>query len=362
MRGFVLVVMLGACASSKPLAPEPAPDRIALDGAVIRSEPDPLTQLEAYDSDQLFHLAREAERNGKKDDARALYERLIQEFPESQQVPPARFNLGLLFEGQKAFADAAAQYRLIAGLPIPEEETARRTFLDAHYRLAVAHVELAQHWEAVAVFDKVLELDWLDAFDRLEALVGKGLCMRKADDVTGAEATLSAALRLYQDLQSEGPFVDNGLAAEAAFALGEIAYERYVTVELVFPIELLRTRLEEKCEHLLSAQHRFLRAIRLGDTHTVAAAGFRIGSLYESLYDAIVGLETPSELTEEEGEVYRDEVRMKVGVLVKKAIMVYERTLAVGRSAPTAQAWVGRIETALARLKALYLEDKAPPS
>ncbi|MND05124.1 hypothetical protein D3C83_257240 [compost metagenome] len=44
-------------------------------------------------------------------------------------------------------------------------------------------------------------------------------------------------------------------------------------------------------------------------------------------------------------------------VLVRKAIMIYEKTLVVGLSATTAEAWIVGIEKALERLRSIYLAD-----
>jgi hypothetical protein len=126
-------------------------------------------------------------------------------------------------------------------------------------------------------------------------------------------------------------------------------------VQLAFPQPVLRERLQEKCELLLSAQSRYLRAMFYGDAHTVAAAGLRIGELYEALYDHIVALEAPADLTAEQKAVYDEEVRARITVLLKKALMAYERSLVIGKRAPTAATWIVRLEAAIARLQNAYL-------
>ncbi|MEM6730483.1 MAG: hypothetical protein AAF658_02950, partial [Myxococcota bacterium] len=150
-------------------------------------------------------------------------------------------------------------------------------------------------------------------------------------------------------------FDDRGLAAEAAFRMGDISRERFASVVLAYPISTLTERLESKCQELLTAQNRYLQAIRYGDNHTVAAAGFRIGSLYEDLYQQMMNLEVPEDLDPEQAEVYLEEVHAKIGVLVEKAIKIYEKSLIAGRRIDTASDWVERTETALARLRAIYL-------
>jgi tetratricopeptide (TPR) repeat protein len=333
-------------------------DKLRLDGAVVRTTPDPLTQLETYDPPLLFHLALQAEQTQQPERAEQIYQRLLAEFPESTLANPARFNLGLVLEARSAWEVAAAQYTAIAEQEPPEGASARRTWVDSHFRLAVCAGKLGDWWRAVVAFDYLLGESWLSDADRLEALVGKGIATQEGGEPLSAEVVFSQALRFFTELTDRvGRFDDRGLAAEAAFRMGEIARGQFSGVALALPEALLMERLEAKCEYLLSAQSRYLRAIRYGDAHTVAAAGLRIGSLYETLYDEVIALETPPELDAEETEVYQEEVRKKVNILVKKALIAYERSLEVGRRAPTAGEWVARLEAAVTRLQRLYLEE-----
>ncbi|OGQ92067.1 MAG: hypothetical protein A2289_14275 [Deltaproteobacteria bacterium RIFOXYA12_FULL_58_15] len=351
-----MALVLQACAHGQP-----EPLRVVLDGLVLRTDRDPLTNLEAYDPPTLFHLALEEERKGKVAVARRIYLRLLEEFPESSFWLASRFNLGLSFEGTEEWQQATEHYLAIAVSSLPKVEADRRVWLDAHFRLAVCTSKSGDWWRAVAVFEYVLGEEWISPVQRLEALVGKGIALHEADDATGAEIVFAKALRHFQEASRVERFDDRGLAAEAAFRMGEITRNRYESVKLAFPQEILMQRLEEKCELLLAAQSRYLRAIRYGDAHTVAAAGLCIGSLYESLHDMIVGMEAPRELSDAQVSVYEEEVRQRVRVLVAKALSAYERSLEVGRRASTAQAWVARLEAAVDRLQSVYLGTAASP-
>ena len=100
----------------------------------------------------------------------------------------------------------------------------------------------------------------------------------------------------------------------------------------------LSQTLEFKAELLLSAQGHYLRAIKVGNGYWATAAGERIGSLYEVLHKQMMESPAPKELTAEEGEVYRQEVRRRIRILLTKAIGVYESTVAtaerIGSSGP----------------------------
>lgn len=349
-RSLVALVLLTACSHTAPA--------VHVDGVVIQAVPDPDTHLDAYTPADLFHLAGEAERAGDAARAERSYRRLIELFPTSDFAGPARFNLGLLLEAREHFAAALEVYD---GIAVTERESAspelRRLWLDAQFRRTVMLGKLNAWWDAVAVLDRVLEQAWLDDFDRLEAMVGRGIGIQEAGDAAGAELAFAHVLRFYREATARERLMDLGLVAEAAFRMGVIAAERFRGVELAFPIELLRTRLEEKCQHLLAAQSRFLRAISHGDRHTVAASGYSIGEMYEQLYDAITTLAAPTELTEEQVEVYNEEVRGKLRVLLEKAMSVYEKSLLASRSTTSAKDWIARIEKAVARLRGMLVNS-----
>lgn len=301
----------------------------------------------------LFESARAASHAGRIQAALTLYGRVIEQ--NGALWPMARYNRGLVLEGEQRLADAVLDYQAIA--KGASHGAAENTWLDAHTRLAVCLTKLQRYAEALAAFDTILKQPQLPPDDRLEALVGRGITSETAGDDDAAEVAYSDALHVLDGLQKQQRYDDHGLGAEAAFRLGDVSSRRFAAIALAFPQETLKMRLEQKCEALLSAQGRYLRSMRYGDHRTVAAAGLRVGNLYEGLYDAITGLAPPADMTREEVEIYRDEVRKRVSVLVKKAIMVYEKALAVSRKSGTDDIWVERLETALGRLKTVYVSE-----
>ncbi|MED5465301.1 MAG: hypothetical protein VX699_11655 [Myxococcota bacterium] len=352
---------LGACAGSRSAPPPaafdplPRPELIRLGGTVVRKDKDPLTGRHTYDDETLFHLAGDAERDGKIPRAIELYERLLAEFKEGIYVLPTLFNLGLMSEEAEDFEVARGYYlRLLQG-ERPGEAFRERIWIRGHFREAVCLGKLQRWWEAVGAFDFVLELEDLDEAYHFEALTGRAISLHEAGDSEAADIAFSKAYRFYRTMSVRHQRDARDLAAETAYRMGEIARARYLGVKLEFPADLMRERLEEKCTHLLSAQGRYLRAIRYGDPSTVAAAGFYMGSLYEGLHDEITDLEVPEELSEEQGAIYREEVADRVRILLEKAIRIYEKVLIAGAQGERGD-WAEKIEQALERLKSMYLE------
>lgn len=314
---------------------------------------------EVHDDAWLFHAAGDAQRAGDMPAAENYYGALLRDAPSSPLADAARFNLGLVLEQRRAYAEAAQVYLPIISAPMPKDDEARRTWLDAHFRRAAC---LAQNagWDDVSrIFDVVLALPDVSLADRIEALVGRGIADKERGAPAAAEVAFSQVLHLARDFDRNSNIELGAMVAEAAFHWADIDRQRFEEVTLAFPTELLAKRLEEKCERLMTAQRRFLKAMSYGDAHTVAAAGNRIGGMYEGLYDALTGLETPAHLDAEQRAVYRDEVKKRLKVLAEKAIKVYERTALVGKRADSAGPWVEKSELAVARLRAIVLDDGA---
>jgi len=94
----------------------------------------------------------------------------------------------------------------------------------------------------------------------------------------------------------------------------------------------------------------------MGDVQTISAAGLNIGKLYEGLYREIIQLQPPQNLTEFEVEVYNEEVKRKVLVLLRKAIKVYEKAARVSRRLARKNPWLKKLEQSLTTIRKLYLK------
>ncbi|MBC7794326.1 MAG: hypothetical protein H7Z43_11520 [Clostridia bacterium] len=357
--GVTLAVWAFGCARSFSEAATQAapPQQIILGGSVIQKQPDDALELTTYDDHDVFHAAAEAERLNEHTRARALYQRLLGEMPTSPLVAASHFNLGLSFEHEQDWPHAAQAYAPIVAQPMPVEADERQTWIDAHFRRAACLAKIGDWFETRRLFETVLKTRELTDEDKTEAMLGRAIALEELGEAFDAELAFSAVLQGSRETQDE---TMRGFAAEAAFHSAEIARKRFDSVKLAFSTETpstdaLSKLLDAKCEELVVAQGRYVRAIRYGDAYTVAAAGNRIGGMYEDLYAELVGLEVPSDLTPEQVDVYKEEVKNRVKVLAEKAIRIYEHTALIGRRTDSAGEWVKKSEAALAKLRAAYL-------
>ncbi len=336
-----------APATQKPTLLEPIHIRAARDGDRIN--------LEAYNADELFEKAGSALRSGRCELALANYQRLVEEFPESGLVPLALYNTGLCNDELGHHEEAAASYaRLVGEHPNSDDVT------DALFRLAGSY-ESMEAWEnAIPVLDRLLtERTDLRGIERIEALARKGSAMIAIGQSEEARWVLEEATRLYR--------AGRGLSASdsvfhysmAQFKLGEIVQNEMRKVPLPSDETLLEDHLERKAQHLLQAQRLYTKVIRIGHPHWAAAAAYRIGSLYHHLWKDMLSAPPPEDLTGEAQEIYFEILRNKVRVLLKKAVLQWERTLKLAVRLGLDNEWIDSTTNDLEEIRKILVIEKA---
>lgn len=345
-----------AAESSKPVVGSKAAP-LRMDGAIVRQEGDDLVEEPVYDAVQLFFLARDAGRKRDYDRAIRLYTRLLQDFPDSRYALDARFNTGLAMELLERHQQAADHFSKIAAEESLIEKGKYRFWVDAVLRWSVNLTRLERWDDVLRVYQSLLDHPRVGRGDKFEASVGIGIVYHELERIEEAERTLVEALKLSRMYSRTGGFDNRGLISEAAYRLGLISEARYEEVELRLDSPTLREDFELKCERLLDTQRKYLDAVRHGEPYAMAMAGLRLGGLYENLYDQLVNLEVPQGLGTDEAEVYLEEIRLRVNVLVKKALRIYSKALKVGRRDPQAKEWIAKLEIGIRRLESIYVEN-----
>jgi len=330
---------------------------------IVRSETDPLTGLDGYDASQLLDRGNQLYSAGDHARAAQVFEKLLSTFPDSELVPSALYNAGLAYEGLGDFAKALERFEAVV-TGHPESSSMK----DALFRSVFCLAKLERWKEVADRFWAIRQRADLSVMDEIEARVGMGVGLFMQNDYATAEKEFMSAVRFHEEKSKQEFLPADYHVGQARFYLGEIAAREFEAVELsVADVnqpgweEMMGERLEEKCELLMRAQNNFIRTIRAGHAGWATAAGYRIGSLYERLYDDVLKVPVPPGLSEEGKEYYLGEVQKKVGVLVSKAIKIYEQSLEMATRVGEKNEWVERTSKSLERMKSLYLTAMAEP-
>jgi tetratricopeptide (TPR) repeat protein len=285
--------------------------------------------------------------------AARYFGRLADFHPNSSHRHEALYNAGLAHERLEQWEDANLRFSELA-----DAEKGTGDALDAAFRLAETQYHLERFADAAKVLGTIAARADLPVGKRLEAQVQQGVCELESGQPEKAEATLRQVLTTYEGL-SDKDEVEDYFPAQAHFFIGEIYRLHYEDVKLdpARGSDALANDLNYKAELLLSAQGHYLRAIRVGNGHWATAAGTQIGGMYENLYEHMVSSPAPAELDAEEAQVYREELRKKVRVLLTKSINIYERTLEAAERIGSQNAFVEKTRKSLDKMKALLLAD-----
>ena len=327
-RGLIFAcAALAACATtSRSVAPgAPAAGPLA-QPAVVEIEMEPMkiqaapvatggVQIESFDAEELFEHAGKALAEGRHDDAIKGYLRLLDNFPTSQFARPAVYNKGLAQRDKKDWAAALDSFKALVE-KYPDHGDAK----DALFQMGACFAEM-NNWPASGeVFSRLLDRKDLNGDDRVEALARRGFAQFNLGDLDIADHTFRSVLAFKKDIENVERLSTDFFLAFSQYHLGQITHTRFLAAPIRLPETQMDRDLEEKAALLLKAQRAYIETIKYGHPGWASAAGFQVGSLYEELYDAFIAAPIPKEVRGEGRDIYVEELRKKIRILLEKSM------------------------------------------
>jgi TolA-binding protein len=355
---LVVMIMLGAgCGTTPPPAPA-----VPQNAPVTEYQMEPIkitavkgpdgVHIESIDAAELFEQGGAALSEKRLDDAIAAYDRLLKEFNDSRYTKAALYNCGLAYQGKKDWAGAIARFKVLI-----DQYGASPDAKDAQFQLGACYAE-QENWPASAeVFAQILQRKDLTADDRIEALGRRGFAQFRLKDLETAERTFNSALAYFHQIEVEERLQTDFYLGLCRYHLGQIPHERFRAAPLRLPERQMRTDMEEKARLLLAAQRQYIDTIKMGNPQWASASGFQVASLYEEFYDAFVAAPVPPELlgaaNDEKREIYFEELRKKIRVLLEKSLRWNEQNLLMMERFGVQNEWRDKSKLAYAKLQRL---------
>ncbi len=351
---FIAMCATWGCASSpaniKPDgSKQDTTEMVVMEPLHIGLKPDPELGLTDFDASALFHEGLRLHEAEKFSDALKFYDRILSDFPKSRYVSAAAFNAGRCLELLHRDREAIERYRMVT-----ENMPRSKDWVDAMFRLAGVYQELDENSRAISVLNRLLSRQSLTASDRMDAMVLLGESLMNHGDLLLAERKFHDALRFFRKHEKE-EYLDPSPAARSEFRLAELATGRFQAAPLRLPEERMKKDLENKARLLLLAQAGYLRTMRWGDADWATAAGYRIGKLYLDLHEAMEKSPAPEDLSDEEVAVYRDLLKERLAVLLRKALKVFEMTLELAERTRSDNSWTRAARQEMERVENLVL-------
>jgi tetratricopeptide (TPR) repeat protein len=314
-------------------------------------------ELAKLNAGELFAKGKAAFASAEYRKAATYFSRGADYFPEDALHASLVYNAGLSLMQLQEWALASEKFHALADAAHGKDDA-----LDAAFQEAACLYYLDDYAGAAALLEVLAPRRDIPETLQLQAQVDLGVCEVELSQLDKAEHNLREALRLYVADAAEQRMSED-VAGKAEFFIGEV-YRIYFSAIVLDPSKVdqdqLGQDLEHKAEELLSAQGHYLRSIRIGSPHWATAAGYRIGSMYEELYVALVQAPMPPDLDAEQAALYREELKRRIRVLVTKAINIYDQTLSAATRIGEDNPFVVQTRESLGKMKTILLEEPTP--
>jgi TolA-binding protein len=309
------------------------------------------THIEAYDSTELFERAGAALSEKRYDDAIRAYEQLLKEFgSDTRYTKAALYNCGLAYQGKKDWTTAIARFQQLAD-QFPGTSDAK----DALFQIGASYAEMGNWPTSGTIFALILERKDLTADDKIEALARRGFAQFQLKDLDTAERTFKSALWYFQSIEHDERLQTDFYLGLCKYHLGEIPHERFRAIPLRLPEKQMAIDMDDKARLLLFAQRQYIETIKLGNPQWASASGYQIGSMYEEFYDAFIHAPIPPELqgadNQDKREVYYEELRKKIRILLEKSMKTHEQNLLMLERLGVQNEWRDKSKLAFAKLQ-----------
>ncbi len=339
--------------AQKPLT---RPDRTIVFEPVVITASREQVAISSLNDAELYAIGQASMGGG--DNAKALlhFERLADFFPASKYRPEVLFKSGILLERMKDYAGALSRFLDAAKAYGDTPEGG-----DAKFKAADQYYFLGEYDQAIGILEPLSYATYLPGVRHAEADTKRAVCLFSAGRLDESEKLLRSIIKEIQD-ELRDDTRDGYLPSQAQFYLAEIFRQHFLDAKLD-PANSTQAKLledlEYKAQMLLSAQGHYLRCIRVGHPEWATASGYRIGELYQELYEQLTDATPPRDLDADQVEVYREELRNRIRVLVTKAIDAYEQTLATAERVGATNPFVSQTRLQLDKMKTLLLKDDA---
>ncbi len=363
VRSFALLLCAALCACgprSSQTLPETPSEETSLEGTRFEAtrQEDGSFEVLATDAQSLFRRGVARMRDGQREEAAEDFDRVVRDFPESRFVSSALYNAGLCLK-ESAPEQAVERFEdLLERLPnSPDRKDSRFQLLELHYALE-------QQDAGVAQADALLELE-LTPDERMEAMAMRARLLLSAERREDAAHQARQALGwMRRQPDGERPR-ETYFSAAANYVLAETYRMR--AEEISVPegaLQAQRAILEQRAQLMLMAQRTYFDTMRHTHPHWAAAAGYRIGAMYETFWEAFMSAPPPPPpraLEGEELEFFQQEYRRSLARLIKPlirhSIRYWELTLVMIERTQVRTEWTMRIRNDLEAAEARLLEQ-----
>lgn len=283
-------------------------------------------------------------------DAARFYEAYASRFPKAPKAADAAYNAVLLRLSARDYKLASSN-----GKRFTEHFPKDAAVDDVYFLIGRAQEAEAAYGAAEATYREYLRRT-KNVDRRVEAYTRLGQVLTSAGQKKAADTAYSEAVsegRKHRKTLKEG----RHYAAQARFLQGDQALADFDDVRIEGDIKGLSTRLKLKAKLLAKAATIYGEVVEFEVAEWVTAALYKIGHSYELFAKALGEAPLPPGLSEDEQQVYRDELAMFVIPIEERALQAYEGGYKRARELGIYNQWTVHMRAGLTRMN----EVEYPP-
>lgn len=346
------LILASGCAHSgvRTAQLEPVHQQIDVEMQKIVASPDPDLGTKGFNAEELFYEGQKRFTSDELAGAAEVFERVLNEFPESRYVAPALLMRGTALLKLSRPDEATAMFeRYMTRYPTG---TQRWYALKG---LGDAHADQKDWARSEADFVQMAALNSLTALQREAALAGRGRALIEQGRLDEADPLIRevAERRGPSSRTGDGSIDARELGAMARFYVGELTRRRSEAIRPQAGVDLdkLDNELETKAELLISAHEQYYRTFAYGVPTWTAAAAYQMGYLYERFYQDLMEAPPPADLDAEAVALYREMLDSRLANVVKRAKDLYGQVVRHAARLQLEDAWVQKCQAGIARLE-----------
>ena len=220
-------------------------------------------------------------------------------------------------------------------------------------RLGASYAEMGNWPTSATIFAELLERKDLNADDKIEAMARRGFAQFQLKDLDTAERTFSSALYYYRSIEKEERLQTDFYLGLVQYHLGQIPHERFRAIPLRLPEKQMAKDMERQGARCSwrpsgSTSRRSSWATRSGRRRPATrSARCTRSSTTPSSTRPIPARAAWARRTTEKREVYYEELRKKIRILLEKSLRTHEQNLADAGAPGRPERVAGQVQAGL---------------
>jgi TolA-binding protein len=266
-------------------------------------------------------LGRLYEQTAQYDKAAIQFEKYAKENPKDKSTPDLYYNSAVIWEGQKEFYKALADYQKYFDI------SRRRDRSLALFSMAKIHEKMGHFKLAQEGYDQYLHTGATDPEKIVEANFKIGELNTKRGHLPEAEKAWRKTVYVQRTLAQEGKSAGLVFAAEAKFKLTEDIYNEFTAVRIPSNPKKQAQAIREKLALLTKLSTGLAEVIKYDEGGMVIASLTKLGQAYEHIAKGILKAPLPRDLNSSELEAYKKGILSVAQPLEAKSIENYSSAI-----------------------------------